>query len=87
MLSIEKLSPGAHGGKTRYRVVDIGRDRTTIAVVEGLERAGCLLRFLKGSLLHPTEYDLAVDTMRSVDAEDAPRIIGEGGGKGVEAKQ
>ena len=87
MLSIEKLSPGAHGEKTRYRVVDISRDRTTIAVVEGFERAGCLLRFLKGSLLHSSEYDLAVNTMRLVDAEDTLRIKEEGGGKGVEAKQ
>ena len=79
MLSIEKIAAGAHGKKTRYRVVDIGRDRATVAIVDGLERAGCLVRFLKGSMLRPSEYDLAVDTMQAIDAEDASRIA-EGGG-------
>ena len=79
MLSIEKLTVGVHGEKTRYRVIDIGRDCATIVGVEGLERAGCLLRFLKGSLLHPSEYDLAVDTMKAIDAEDASRIAERGG--------
>lgn len=79
MLSIEKLPTGAHGEKTRYRIVDIGRDRATIAVVEGLERSGCLLRFLKGSRLDPSEYALAVDTMQAIDAEDASRIAEKGG--------
>lgn len=73
MLSIEKIAVGAHERKTRYCIVDIGRDRTTIAVIEGFERAGCLLRFLKGSTLHPSEYDLAVDAMRAIDAEEAAR--------------
>ena len=79
MLSIERIAAGAHGEKTRYRVVDIGRDRATIAIVEGFERAGCLLRFLKGSMLRPSEYGLAVDTMKTIDAEDASRIAEEGG--------
>lgn len=79
MLSIEKLAAGAHGEKARYRVVDIGRDRATVAVVDGLERAGCLLRFLKGSMLRPSEYGLAVDTMKAIDANDASLISGKGG--------
>jgi len=66
MLSLEKIT-GSRGKPDRYFVVEVGRERELIAAVDGLERAGCLLRFLKGSRLEPREYQIAVETMRKID--------------------
>ena len=81
MLSIERLNPGEKKRYGRYRVINADRDSTTVAVVDGLEKAACLLRFLKGSLLQPEEYRLALETMKEIDAEDSARNGAEGGGK------
>lgn len=86
MLSLEKISAGAYGRKTRYQIVDIGRGRVTIATVDGLEKAGCLLRFLKGALLQPQEYKLAVETMRQVDAENGTEAGKDGKEETVSGK-
>ena len=69
MLSIEKINVGAYGKRTKYQVVDISHEKTIIATLDSLEKAGCLLRFLKGSMLHPEEYKLAVKVMQEIDAE------------------
>ena len=62
MLSIKKAS----GGK--YQLIEIGdHDHVMIAVIEGLKPAACVLRFLKGSLLQPLEYQLAIKTMEEID--------------------
>ena len=71
MLSIEKVVTGVHSGNSKYRIIEIGRERSTVAVVDGLLKAGVLLRFLKGSRLDKTEYDLAIRTMEGVDTENA----------------
>ena len=71
MLSIEKVVTGVEIGKPMYRIIEIGRERSTVAVVDGLLKAGVLLRFLKGSRLDKTEYDLAIRTMEGVDTENA----------------
>lgn len=84
MLSIERITGNGQGEKPRYRLIDIGKSRATIAVVDGLERAGCLLRFLKGSLLKPEEYALAVEAMREIDRANATE---KGGGDDGEEEQ
>lgn len=67
MLSIRKMREGGPG----YEVIDIGdRNRITIAAVEGLKPAACILRFLKGAHLQPQEYQLAVNTMAEIDTRE-----------------
>lgn len=83
MLSIERLKAGDNRRYGRYRVINADRDCTTVAVVDGLEKAACLLRFLRGAHLQPAEYEYAITTMREIDAEDAARNTAEGGGKGT----
>lgn len=55
-------------GKSRYKLIEIGdHDHVSIAVIDGLKPAACVLRFLKGSLLQPLEYQLAIKTMEEID--------------------
>lgn len=76
MLSIEKAACGVQSEKPMYRIIEIGQDRSTVAVVDGMLKAGVLLRFLKGSQLSRPEYDLAINTMKGIDAEDPPQNAG-----------
>lgn len=71
MLSIERISPGDIGRKSKYRIISVGdRDHAIIAVIEGLKPAACVLRFLKGSHLQPQEYTLALSVMSEIDAAE-----------------
>ena len=64
MLSIRRI-------REEYEVMEIGdRDRTMIAVIDGLKAAACVLRFLKGSHLQPSEYQLAINVMAEIDARE-----------------
>lgn len=72
MLSMERVR------ESRYRIVEIGGcSHATIAVVEGLKAAGCMLRFLKGAHLQPQEYQLVIDTMEEIDTRE--RMDGNAG--------
>lgn len=68
MLSMECI-PSKKMKKPRYRIYDsVDRGSSTLAIVEGLLPAACVLRFLKGSRLEIPEYRIALDTMAEIDA-------------------
>lgn len=71
MLQIEKV---LSKNGTRYFVIGISmKEKTTLASVSSLEKAGCLLRFLSGASIKDSEYSLAVETMREIDREENER--------------
>lgn len=68
MIQIEKISVGAHGKKTKYRVVTTTKNgQSIIATLDSLEKAGCVLRFIHGANIKGDEYTLAVQTLREID--------------------
>ena len=68
MLSMEYI-PSRNIKKPRYRIYDsIDHGSSTIAIVDGLLPAACVLRFLKGSRLEIQEYKIALATMAEIDA-------------------
>ena len=69
MMSIEPFSAGPYGKKKKYRIVNCERtgEKNTIAIINGFEKAGCLVRFLAGARLRDPEYELAVMAMAEVD--------------------
>ena len=70
MLSMECL-PSKNMEKPRYKIYDsVNRGSSTIAIIEGLLPAACVLRFLKGSRMEIPEYKIALDTMAEIDARE-----------------
>lgn len=74
MLTIERFksfSDKQDLKKSLYVLTNDGNG--TLAVIEGLRAAACVLRFLKGAHLRQDEYQLALDTMSAIDAKTAER--------------
>lgn len=71
MLQIERIET-KNGSK--YFISGINRkEKNTLATVNSLEKAGCLLRFLSGASIKGQEYTLAVETMQEIDREENER--------------
>ena len=68
-MQIERIQKAE--SKNRYRIIGSGRNAGVVAEVDTIEKAGCLMRFLHGSNLRMDEYDLAVKTLREIDAREA----------------
>ena len=64
MIQIERVDVG------KYEIVSIGKEKHTIAAVDTLEKATCVLRFMSGASIKGLEYQLAIDTIREIDAEE-----------------
>lgn len=58
--------------KALYAIINDGS--STLAVIEGLRAAACVLRFLKGAHLRQDEYQLALDTMSAIDAKAERKV-------------
>lgn len=72
MMQIEKLD--TRKGSKYFIVESSGKEKSTIASVGSLEKAGCLIRFLSGANIKESEYQLAVMTMQEIDREEAERL-------------
>ncbi len=71
MIQIERISAGAHGKKSKYQIVartDAGR--SIVATLDTIEKAACVLRFIHGANVKGEEYELAVRTLREIDAKE-----------------
>lgn len=61
--------PSRNMKKPRYKIYDsVDRGSSTLAIVEGLLPAACVLRFLEGARLEIPEYKIALATMAEIDA-------------------
>lgn len=58
---------GAYGKKQKYAVTD--DHEAVLAVFDDLERAGVLLRYLRGAVCSKAETTLALEIMRAVDLQ------------------
>lgn len=63
-MQIERISTG------KYRIANNGKEKNIIATVDSLEKASCVLRFVHGANIRGEEYDLAVRTIREIDAKE-----------------
>lgn len=79
MIQIERIRAGAHGKKSKYQIVSVGKDRNIIATIDSLEKAACVLRFIHGSNIKGAEYILAVETMREIDRDEADHLAAKYG--------
>ena len=71
MMSIERDTSSGMGKRSRYMLVESSdRGLSTIAVIEGLRPAACVLRFLRGSHLETADYRLAIKTMAEIDSKE-----------------
>lgn len=79
MIQIERITVGAHGKRSKYQIVSVGKDRNIIATIDSLEKAACVLRFIHGANIKGAEYILAVETMREIDREETERLTAKNG--------
>lgn len=69
MMTVERIYKGK---KTLgYQITEFfNKEPNVVATVDTLEKAGCILRFLKGANVQMKEYALAVKTLREIDKEN-----------------
>ena len=88
MIQIEKIMTGAYGKKTKYEIVtqtDTGSN--IVATLDTIEKAACVLRFINGANIKDEEYELAVKTLREIDAkEKGTEASDEGTDEGLSGK-
>lgn len=66
MIQIERIP----GKQLRYRIIGFGKAHNTIGIVDSLEKAACVSRFVHGANIKGAEYELAVETLREIDREN-----------------
>ena len=67
MIQIERVRAG------KYKIIGLGTDnkeKNTLAEVDSLEKASCVLRFVNGSSIKGDQYTLAIDAIREIDADE-----------------